>query len=131
MQGPWRDLDPGPLAVGRILQKGSKTDEVFKDQWFHSGDIGVVAPDGSFMIVDRVKNLVKLKGGEYIAIEAMEKEYSRSPYVNSINGGLLCYGDGDMDRPVAFVQANGPELERWGNAAGINFQSLGELCQSP
>ena len=25
----------------------------------------------------------------------------------------MCYGDGDMDRPVAFVQANVKEIQRW------------------
>ena len=43
-------------------------------------------------IVDRLKNLIKLKGGEYIAIEAMESTYANSVFVNGRNGGLMCYG---------------------------------------
>merc|ERR1711972_1185159 len=73
----------------------------------------------------------KLKGGEYIAIEAMEKEYSTSAYVNGVHGGIMCYGDGDMDRPVALVQANTAELERWAAAQGIAYKTMEELCKNP
>ena len=53
--------------------------------------------------------IFKLKGGEYIAIEAMEREYLTSPYVNGVHGGMMCYGVGDMDCPVALVQVNTDE----------------------
>ena len=42
------------------------------------------------MLVDRLKNLIKLKGGEYIALESMEASYSTSPYCAALNGGTLC-----------------------------------------
>merc|ERR1719369_635804 len=83
------------------------------------------------MIVDRIKNLVKLKGGEYIAIESMEKEYGTCEYVNSVNGGIVCYGDGDMDRPVALVQVNTGMLAKWAESAGVQHSSVEELCRSP
>jgi len=58
---------------GEILVKGTnvslgyykmmdKTKEVYKENgFFHTGDIGQFMEDGSIRIVDRVKNLVKLK----------------------------------------------------------------------
>ena len=77
------------------------------DLWLNilsSTQVGVWRPDGMLAIVDRaaaassdrpsasvpplsstpkvlpgLKNLIKLKGGEYIAIESMEKEYATSP----------------------------------------------------
>ena len=63
---------------------------------------------GQLKIVDRLKNLVKLKGGEYVAIESMESTYAESVYVNGKNGGLMCYADGDMDRPIALLQVTTP-----------------------
>ena len=75
-------------------------------RWFHTGDIGVYTPDGSMMLVDRLKNLIKLKGGEYIALESMEASYSTSPYCAALNGGVMVYGDGEMDRPVALFQVH-------------------------
>ena len=82
-------------------------------------------------IVDRLKNLVKLKGGEYVAIESMEKEYSKSIFVNALAGGIMCYGDGDMDRPVALVQANCVELGKWATSNGIAFKDNDDLCANP
>jgi len=122
----------GPSVSSGYFKQADKTAEVFdKEGWFHTGDVGVMTPDGSLMIVDRLKNLVKLKGGEYIAIEAMEKEYSTSPFVNGVNGGLMCYGDGDMDRPVALVQANTHELEKWAKAEGVSYKDVEALCKLP
>lgn len=98
------------------------------DGWFHSGDVGLFTPDGALMLVDRIKNLVKLKGGEYIALEAMEKEYLTSAWVDGVSGGVLCYGDGDMDRPVALVQVNTVVLRRWGEENGRRG-GVEELCR--
>eukprot|EP00421_Protoceratium_reticulatum_P051271 CAMPEP_0168440976 /NCGR_PEP_ID=MMETSP0228-20121227/43249_1 /TAXON_ID=133427 /ORGANISM="Protoceratium reticulatum, Strain CCCM 535 (=CCMP 1889)" /LENGTH=742 /DNA_ID=CAMNT_0008455281 /DNA_START=59 /DNA_END=2287 /DNA_ORIENTATION=- len=84
-----------------------QTKEVYReDGFFQTGDIGMVLPDGSLKIIDRKKNLVKLKGGEYIALEKMNNAFNNSPFVNKENGGSCAYGDHDLDRPVALVQAN-------------------------
>jgi long-chain acyl-CoA synthetase len=114
-----RDVE-GNLVYGRgeILVRGpsvslgyyrmpDKTKEVWEDDgFFHTGDIGQFMEDGSIRIVDRVKNLLKLKGGEYIAIENMEMTYGNSKFVDALAGGICCYGDGDMDRPIALIQLN-------------------------
>jgi long-chain acyl-CoA synthetase len=81
--------------------------------------------------VDRLKNLVKLKGGEYVSIEFMETTYAQSAFVNGSNGGVMCYADGDMDRPVALVQVAGKELESWAREHNVQFTSLEELCKDP
>jgi len=122
----------GPsVSIGYFKQPDKTAQEFDKEGWFHTGDVGVFTTNGALMIVDRVKNLVKLKGGEYIAIEAMEKEYGTSVYVNPANGGILCYGDGDMDRPVAIIQANVKELEAWAKAAGVTYSGVEDLCKMP
>jgi len=96
------------------------TKEVFCDDgWFRTGDIGQFLSDGSLRIVDRKKNLVKLKGGEYVALEQMEMTYGNSAYVDAVNGGICCYGDGDMDRPVALMQLNEIVTMGWAKENGV------------
>jgi len=103
-------------------------DEFDKDGWFHTGDIGFFTPDGCIKIVDRLKNLVKLKGGEYVALEQMEAVFGTSTYANGINGGVMVYADGDMDRAVALVQANMHALKQYATANSISFTNDEDLC---
>ena len=113
------------LVRGNNITKGyymmeDKTKEVYEaDGFFHTGDIGQFMSDGSIRIVDRKKNLVKLKGGEYIAIENMEMCYGNSPFVDAIGGGICCYGDPEMDRPVALMQLNEPIAMKWAKENGV------------
>lgn len=68
----------GELVVGGALiskeyfKLPDKTAEVYevKDgiHWFQMGDIGEVHEDGTFQIIDRKKDLVKLQSGEYISL---------------------------------------------------------------
>lgn len=120
-------LIKGPsVALGYYMME-EKTKEVFgEDGFFHTGDIGQFMEDGSVRIVDRVKNLVKLKGGEYIAIEKMEMTYGNCKFVDAIAGGICCYGDGDMDRPIALLQLSEPVSMAWAkenNVAG-DFETV-------
>jgi len=63
---------------------------------------------------------VKLKGGEYIAVESMEMTYGNSKFVDGVKGGICCYGDGDMDRPVALIQLSEPFVLSWAKLNGID-----------
>ncbi|KAJ8609181.1 hypothetical protein CTAYLR_008406 [Chrysophaeum taylorii] len=122
----------GPPVASGYFKQPDKTAEVFgADGWFRTGDVGVWAVDGQLKIVDRLKNLVKLKGGEYVAIEHMEKEYSTCHYVSGANGGVMCYGDHDLDRPVAFVVGDEKKISEWAAAAGIAVSSFSDLCRVP
>ncbi|KAL3921704.1 MAG: hypothetical protein SGARI_006617, partial [Bacillariaceae sp.] len=109
----------GNVTSGYYMEPG-KTKEVFTDGgWFASGDIGQFLDDGSVRIVDRKKNLVKLKSGEYVALEKMEMVYGNSEFVDAIAGGICCYADGDMDRPVALFQINEVVALKWAKANGV------------
>ena len=71
------------IAVGYYMMPEKTKEEFGEDGFFHTGDIGQFMSDGSIRIVDRKKNLVKLKGGEYIALENMEMVYGNSPFVDA------------------------------------------------
>eukprot|EP00928_Gymnodinium_smaydae_P021759 TRINITY_DN18526_c0_g1_i1.p1 TRINITY_DN18526_c0_g1~~TRINITY_DN18526_c0_g1_i1.p1 ORF type:complete len:789 (-),score=185.44 TRINITY_DN18526_c0_g1_i1:274-2640(-) len=92
------------VSVG-YYKMDAQTKEVYGENgFFQTGDIGMVLPDGSLKIIDRKKNLVKLKGGEYVALEKMNNAFNNSRYVNKEAGGTCSYGDHDLDRPVCLVQ---------------------------
>lgn len=118
------------LASGYYMMPEVTAAAFEKDGWFRTGDIGQWTRDGCLKIVDRKKNLVKMKGGEYIALEKMEMVYGNSTFVDAVNGGICCYGDGDMDRPVALLQLREAAAKKWAKDNGIE-KSFAELIKSP
>ena len=114
------------ISSGYYKMKEKTKEEFRADGWFHTGDIGQFMADGSLRIVDRKKNLVKLKGGEYIALEKMEMTFGNCEFVDAIGGGICCYGDGDMDRPVALMQVSEPVTMKWAKANGMtgDFETI-------
>jgi len=85
---------------------------------------------GRVVIVDRIKNLVKLKGGEYIRTEQMNNAYNNSDFVDAVAGGVYSYGDGDMDRPVCLVQCDHGKLEGYALANGIEYSTIEDLASN-
>jgi long-chain acyl-CoA synthetase len=58
----------GPSNIARYFKDPKNTVETIdKDGWNHTGDIGVILPNGALKIIDRKKNIYKLQQGEYIA----------------------------------------------------------------
>jgi len=106
------------IAKGYYMQPEKTKEEFLEGGWFATGDIGQFLEDGSLSIVDRKKNLVKLLGGEYVALEKMEIVYANSDFVDALAGGVCAYADGDMDRPVALVQLNKHNALEWARENG-------------
>ncbi len=48
------------------------TAEAFAGGWFHSGDLGVMHPDGYVQLLDRAKDIV-ISGGENISTIEVEQ----------------------------------------------------------
>lgn len=114
----------GPcISSGYYKLPGKTAEDYDAEGFFHTGDIGQFTADGCIQIVDRKKNLVKLKGGEYVAVEAMECAFAASPYATA----LMVVANGDLDTPLAVVCTNDEALEQWARDAGIEFSSVDEL----
>ncbi|KAI0169326.1 long-chain-fatty-acid-CoA ligase [Hypoxylon sp. FL1284] len=86
------------------------------DGWFRTGDIGELDDFGHARVIDRVKNLVKMQGGEYVALEKLEAVYRGSAYVNN----LMVYGDSAEPRAVAVISPAEKPLADLAKSLGVD-----------
>mmetsp|Transcript_24508 Transcript_24508/g.38010 ORF Transcript_24508/g.38010 Transcript_24508/m.38010 type:complete len:382 (-) Transcript_24508:409-1554(-) len=70
-----------PGVMQGYFKNPEKTAEAFDGEWFKSGDVGMILPNGAVKIVDRVKNIFKLSQGEYLAPEKIENIYVKSKFI--------------------------------------------------
>jgi len=90
----------GPSIFAGYFCNPEKTAEAFAPgNWFRTGDVGMVYPNGTVKIIDRAKNIFKLSQGEYIAPEKLENIFVLSQYVEQ----SFMYGDSLKNCCVAIV----------------------------
>ena len=98
-------VDPDENGIGEIAAKGPNimlgyykneeaTEEVLKDGWFYTGDLGYIDKDGYLYITGRKKTVIVLKNGKKVFPEEVETLLNREDFVlESFVFGLTKEGD--------------------------------------
>jgi long-chain acyl-CoA synthetase len=73
-------LVKGPNVMLGYYKQPELTAEVIKDNWFYTGDIGVLQ-DGFLVITDRKKEMFKTSGGKYVAPQVLENALKESLFI--------------------------------------------------
>jgi acyl-CoA synthetase (AMP-forming)/AMP-acid ligase II len=97
----------GPQVMKGYLNNPEATARtVDADGWLHTGDIGIVDEDGYLEIVDRLKELIKVKGFQ-VAPAELEAVLLKHP--NIADAAVIPASDGDCGEvPKAFVVTREP-----------------------
>jgi fatty-acyl-CoA synthase len=70
----------GNICMKGYLKNERATEDAFRGGWFHTGDLGVMTPDGYVRITDRSKDVI-ISGGENISSIEVEDTLYRHPAV--------------------------------------------------
>lgn len=106
----------GKSVTPGYYEDDKQTKENIKsDGWLMTGDIGQWNENGTLSIIDRKKNLVKLAGGEYIALERLESVYRSCRLVANI----CVVADPSANKPAAVVFPHEANLRAFVAEKGI------------
>jgi 3-(methylthio)propionyl---CoA ligase len=92
----------GNIVMKGYLKNPAATKEAFAGGWFHSGDLGVMHPDGYVQLKDRSKDII-ISGGENISSIEVEEVL----YKHAAVAACAVVGKSDEkwgETPVAFVE---------------------------
>jgi len=92
----------GNVVMKGYLKNKSATEQAFAGGWFHSGDLGVMHPDGYIQLKDRSKDII-ISGGENISSIEVEDTLYKHPAVES--AAVVAKPDDKWgETPCAFVE---------------------------
>jgi fatty-acyl-CoA synthase len=92
----------GNVVMKGYLKNAKATDKAFAGGWFHSGDLGVMHPDGYLQLKDRSKDII-ISGGENISSIEVEDALYKHPAVAA--AAVVAKPDEKWgETPCAFVE---------------------------
>jgi len=118
-------LARGPNIMQGYFKNKKETEEVLKDGWLHTGDIGVFDSEGFLMITDRKKHLFKTSAGKYIAPTPIENLFLASKFIDQ----FVLIGDRRMFLSALIV----PDFEAikdYADSNKIEYSNMEELIKT-
>ncbi len=92
----------GNVVMKGYLKNPKATGDAFAGGWFHSGDLGVMHPDGYIQLKDRSKDII-ISGGENISSIEVEDVLYKHPAVQA--AGVVAKQDEKWgETPCAFIE---------------------------
>ena len=107
----------GNVVMKGYLKNKASTEKAFTGGWFHTGDLGVMHPDGYIQLKDRSKDII-ISGGENISSIEVEDALYKHPAVAA--AAVVAKADEKWgETPCAFVElkpgqsASADDLMQW------------------
>ncbi|HEX9584991.1 MAG TPA: acyl-CoA synthetase [Gammaproteobacteria bacterium] len=110
----------GNIVMKGYLKNPQATEKAFEGGWFHSGDLGVMHPDGYLQVRDRSKDVI-ISGGENISSIEVEDTLYRHPAV--LEAAVVARPDDKWgETPCAFVTLKD-------NAGQVTERDIIDFCR--
>ena len=120
-------LTRGPHVMKGYYKKPEATAEAIdNDGWFHTGDVGVIDPQGFLVITDRKKDILVTSGGKNIAPQPIENMLK----ADKLFAEVVMVGN-RRNFPAALVVPNFEQLEKWAKEQKLPPGSREQLVARP
>ena len=96
-------------------------------RWFCTGDAGHIDEDGHLIYFERVKDLIRLAGGDRYSPQYIEGRLKFSPYI----GHALTVGDQANNYVTALITVDFENVGRWAEKSGLPYTTYTDLAQKP
>ncbi|MCT4624609.1 MAG: long-chain fatty acid--CoA ligase [Schleiferiaceae bacterium] len=117
-------LCKGPNVMMGYYKDEEKTNEVLKNDWFHTGDIGEINDD-FLKITDRKKEMFKTSGGKYVAPQLLENSLKASHLIEQ----LIVIGEG-RKFPSALIVASEDGVKEYCRRKEIDYTTHAEMLKN-
>ena len=100
------------------------TEKTKKGGWLHTGDQGYIDDSGQLVIVDRAKDIFKLKNGKEFSPQLLENRLKFSPYIKQ----SVIVGDG-RETINALIQIDLDNVGNWAQKRQLSYTTFNDLSQ--
>jgi long-chain acyl-CoA synthetase len=119
-------LCKGPNIMMGYYKNPDLTADVFENEWFKTGDIGMLIEGKFLKITDRKKEMFKTSGGKYVAPVAIENKMKESPFIEN----LIVIGAGEKFVSALIVPAFS-NLANWCKEKNIDCSTNEKMISNP
>jgi long-chain acyl-CoA synthetase len=96
------------------------------DGWFHTGDAGYLDQDGHLKIIDRAKDVGRLKDGTLFAPKYLENKLKFFPYIKE----AVAFGDA-RDMVCVFINIDFDAVGNWAERRNLPYSGYSDLAAQP
>ena len=124
-------LVKSPGLLKEYYKNPAATAEVLTaDGWYHTGDAGFLDAGGHLKIIDRAKDVGRLKGGAHdgamFAPKYVENKLKFFPFIKE----AVAFGD-QRERACAFVNIDMEAVGNWAEKRNLPYAGYTDLAQKP
>ncbi len=116
---------PG-LLKGYYKNPQATAEALTADGWYHTGDAGFLDATGHLKIIDRAKDVGRLKSGEMFAPKYVENKLKFFPHIKE----AVAFGDG-REQCCAFINIDVEAVGNWAEKRNLPYAGYTDLAGKP
>jgi len=119
-------LSRSPSVFRGYYKNEEATSKTLKEGWLYSGDAGMFTEDGHLVVIDRVKDVMKMADGTMFSPQFIENKLKFSPYIKE----AVCIGH---ERPfiATIINIDMPIVGKWAEKNRIGYTTYTDLSSKP